>query len=625
MTTRTRPAARSATSAAMALALTVVGLASAAAVPAGPGETLGLATVDASLLEVTIDTADEHTDAYVLVEDDGTVTEVAGEALEEIPTGSEVTATVDGGEVSAATVLAPVATSVAVTGHDAYVVTVDDATAGGDVAPAAATADAAAALEYWVREGRGALDSFEIAQTRVLSLPGSCAYAFDELWEEASALFPAVDFAQAANHLVVYTPTGCAYDYLGVATVGRITLGGFVHIAAPGAAVTVHELGHNLGLGHSDLLWGDVFGSYGFAEYYGAYSPMAGAIGDFAPASLDAAYRAYLDLPGADTQTAAITLAPGATEPQVVTIGASTSAVGTTATSFTDDHGFRYVIDLRDGAGADADAFYASASAFLDPLGQVAAYAPGVVLTMMEPGYNEQYLLAQEDAGGTLQTSFQAGDTYTDPMGQFTLDVLDATATSATVALLPGPATASTIRATATKVPYGTAGKVTVTVSGTRTPTGTVTVTVGTKRWTRTLDGNGKATFTLPKDWKPRTRTLTATYSGSLASQPSATTVKATVTKATPKVTAVARTTVNKGARATFVATVSSSVARESGYVQMYVGDRKVSAKYKLVRSGSVFKVRLTTWKLPKGRVSVRYLGNTYLKARKVATSSYAR
>ncbi|MDN4475354.1 Ig-like domain repeat protein [Demequina sp. SYSU T00192] len=624
MTTRIRPAARTATSAGVALALTLAGLSSASAIPAGPGGTLGLATVDAHMLEVIVDTEGEHTDGYVLVEDDGSITEVSGEALEEIPSGSEVEATVDDGVVSAATVLDPVAAAVAVTGHDAYVVTIDDATTGGDVSAADATDDAAYALDYWVREGRGAFSSFDIAQTRVLSLAGSCAYTFDELWEEAAALFPAVDFATATNHLIVYTPTSCVYDYLGVATIGRMTLGGYVHIAEPGAAVTVHELGHNLGLGHSDLLWGDVFGAYGFAEYYGAYSPMAGSIGTFEPASLDAAYRAYLDLPGVDAQTAALTLTPGATEPQVVTLGASTSTTGTTAVTFDDDYGFRYFVDYRDGAGTDAPAYFAGTDAYLEPLGFVASYAPGVVLTMMEPGYNEQYVFAHDHGDGTLQTSFRTGDTYVDPMGQFTLDVVESTASSATVALTPGPATATTARATATKVPYRTAGKVTVTVAGERTPMGTVTLSVGSREWTRTLN-NGKVTFTLPKGWKPGTRTLTARYSGSLASQPSTTTVKATVTKATPKVTAVAKTAVRKGARATFVATVSSSVARETGYVQMYVGTTKVSAKYKLVRSGSVYKVRLTTWKLPKGRVSVKYLGNTYLKARKVATSSYAR
>ncbi|WP_062466922.1 hypothetical protein [Demequina maris] len=624
MTSRSLPAARSLASATAALALTIAGLTAAAA---DPVEGTGDGTYDAQLLEVVIDTDGEPTDGHVLIEADGGVTEVRGRALDEIPSGSTVEATVSDGVVKAATVIAPVAQTVAVSTHKAYVVTIDDATRSGDVPIETAVADAQYALDYWVREGRGAISSFDVAQQRTLALAGSCAYGFDDLWQEAAELFPSVDFTSRANHLIVYTPTACSgsYGYLGVATIGRMAVGGYVHMAEPSEAAITHEVGHNLGLGHSDLLWGDVFGAYGFAEYYGAYSPMAGALGAYEPASLDAAYRTYLDLPGADAQTETITLTAGDSEPRVVTLDKSTSTSGTTAVAFTDDYGFQYFVDYRDGAGTDAAAFYASADAILNPLaGYLASYRPGVVVTLMERGYNEQYVLGQEDGDGNVQTSFHAGDAYTDPLGQFALDVVSTTAGTATVSLVAGPATPTTTKATATTVRYGTASKVTVTVNGSRTPHGKVTVTATGFKRTKDLV-NGKATFTMPKTWKPGTRTLTVAYKGSLASAPSKATLKATVTRATPKVSLASTSAVKKGAKADFVVKVASGVAPEYGYAQLFVGTKAVSSKVKLWKSGSIYKTRLTSWKLPAGRISVKYYGNTYLKARKVATSIYAR
>ncbi|WP_062462814.1 Ig-like domain repeat protein [Demequina soli] len=720
MTHAPRRTAHLLVSATVALALTLTTAAASTASTASIAASTGEA-VDGRVLDVIAETPGESTPAHVLVEDDGTVTPVTGDALDGIDTGATVSTTVEDGQVRAATVLEPTAATATVAAHRAYVVTVADPAATGAVPLATARADALAAADYWVREARGAIGTFTVAGSATMTVTDTCATVDAySLWTQAAALFPNVSFDAGTNHLLVYTPTSCTWDYAGIATVGAGMSGGYVHIPEPLLSATVHELGHNLGLGHADLIWGDPFAtSSGFAEYYAAYGPMAASIGSLAPATLPAQSRRFLDLPGYADGTQAITVTRGSGAAKVITLADSASGTGVTAATFgetRDGERFTYTLEYRAGTGEDATAFFAL-TGDLAPNGVTARYEPGVTVTW-GPDSSELYQFAQKRAGGVLDTSFQAGEQFVDPTGLFTLDVVsiaDGVATvkvtagttaaasstamsapavyagswavahatvtsshavgggtvtfyvdgakrgtyglsggsvdaplskslavgthqvravysgaagvsgsSATRTLTVKAKVATTTKATATKVAYGTHGKVTVTVVGSPTPTGKVTVTAGTWKGTATL-ASGKATIATPATWAPGTRTLTVAYGGSAKAKASATTVRATVIKATPTLSSSATTAVRRGAKATLVVTVASPVAAESGAVRLYVGTTAVSGKVTLTRSGSVYTAKVTTSALPQGRIAIRYYGNTYLKERRSDTRYVAR
>lgn len=98
-------------------------------------------------------------------------------------------------------------------------------------------------------------------------------------------------------------------------------------------------------------------------------------------------------------------------------------------------------------------------------------------------------------------------------------------------------ATTTTLRAPAA-IAFGAGGTVTVTVSGTGgPPTGTVTISNGDQVLATVTLTAGRATFTLPKDLPLGTHTLQATYSGSTAFAPSASTPVNVVVKAATKLT----------------------------------------------------------------------------------------
>ncbi|MDN4472552.1 Ig-like domain repeat protein [Demequina zhanjiangensis] len=517
--------ARPAISAALALALASAGLATASA------DTWD-GSVSGELLEVIIETDGSPTEEHVVVADDGEVSRVQGEVLDQIDPGSTVEVTVSGADVESATVLGPASETVALSAHHAYVVAIDDPSASGDVALSSAVANTEYAADYWVREARGAITGFDVADSTTLTWSGSCSATYSQLWSTAAAEFPGVSFSGSGNHLIVYTPSACSYSYAGVATVGSMPAGGYVHISSLSPSTTVHELGHNLGLGHSNALWGDPYGAYGFAEYYGVYGPQAGSIGSLQPGALDAAYRAFLDLPGWQSQTETVTVDPELREERTLTLTETTSGTGITAITLVDDSdGSRYFLDFRSGQGVDSGAFYPLSYSKLSVQGLLADYSPGVVVTWV-PGGRDVEIVGVAD-GSDLWTSFQVGDTYTAPDGLFSMTVTSATASTATVEVVTSPGAIPTVPSTTTvtvpPVYAGSAPQASVTVSSDEVPTGTVDIYVdGVLRRSGTLVA-GEATLSLPTTLTVGDHAVRAVYSGAPGIAASESTATATV------------------------------------------------------------------------------------------------
>ncbi|WP_143338264.1 Ig-like domain repeat protein [Demequina sp. NBRC 110054] len=703
-------------------------------VPATASDEAG-ETLEGTLLDVVIEAEGhgEAEEAQVIISEDGEVDAVEGEALEDIESGSTVEATVEGSEVQSATVVAPAEATVAVASHRAYVVTIDDASATEDVSLADAVANTEYAADYWVTEARGAIGSFEVADTATMSWDGSCSASYSEIWTAAKAEFPGVSFVGTANHLIVYSPEDCDYGYAGIATVGSsFHYGGTVQITALGTATTVHELGHNLSLGHSYLTW-----ETGSAEYFGVYGPQALTVSGFPSGALDAAYRYDLDLPGASSLTDVLTYDADASQTTTVTLNQTTASSGTTAATVVDpDDGSEYFVEYRSGLGVDSSAFYSYDGYYLFAYSHALYYEPGVVVSRIQGSDGEIEILAVED-GSDMWSSFQAGEAYTAGSDLFTVTVVSTTSTTATVEIVTNPtapaaeeptddpteepaaADASTTTVSVPSVYRGTAPEATVTVAADTTPTGdvdlyvdgsiytTVSLTDGdvtaelssslavgthavravyggadgiagsestteltvtpkvateasatakTKRygnaikvvvavegaegaggqvvvsrgsstWEKTLRDDGTVAFWMPATWKPGQRTLSVAYEGTSTHASSTATVVAKTLKAIPTVRVTNSPTVEEGKSSVFAVKVTGPLkAKESGKVAVYVDGKRRSQWVTLELSGSAYKAKVKSWKLPKGRVEIRYLSrNDFLTSKRQSTSYFAR
>ncbi|WP_062201736.1 Ig-like domain repeat protein [Demequina salsinemoris] len=533
------------------------------------------------MLDVVADTEGDGTHSQVLVEEDGEVTEVSDEAqTEDIPTGASVEATVAAGEVVAATVTEEVAATVTIAAHHAYVVAIDDSSTTTDISLATAVADAQWGADYWVAESDGAISSFDIAGSTTLAMAGSCSQSASGLWSAAAAAYPGVSFTSGYNHLIVYTPSGCSYGYAGLATVGYMAAGGYVHIATVLESVVAHELGHNLGLGHSNLVVGNPASPTGTYEYYGAYGPQAAAIGAYAPGALDAAYRTFLDLPGIATQTQAVAVPTTGPATQTVSVVPTTTTSGTNALKIVDPStGGSYFVEYRAGQGLDSSAFYANGYAHLMASSKNVTYEPGVVVTWMN-GSNALRVIGTATSSSTLDSSFQPGDSYAEPTGLFSFTVTSATSSGATLNLTVGRplGKASTSTLTASSPYEGSAGSVRVKVTSTVSVSGSVDLYIDGAFYATKAVSSSYATFSSPTTLGVGDHTLRAVYSGSstvAGSEVSGTlTVKA---KSSSAVTITSATAVVGTAGAVAVSVTSATTP--SGTVMLYVDGVKVASK----------------------------------------------
>ena len=114
-----------------------------------------------------------------------------------------------------------------------------------------------------------------------------------------------------------------------------------------------HELGHNFGLGHSDILRDGVE-----ETYYGVHSVQGIAMfydesytTTYATPSLDVAYEWLFET----VPTSAVTTG---TANGTTTLSAVTASSGTKGLAFFDTKKRMYFVEYRDGSGTDASTFY---------------------------------------------------------------------------------------------------------------------------------------------------------------------------------------------------------------------------------------------------------------------------
>lgn len=297
---------------------------------AQPGEQTVVATVTQVLREREVRAPEE---TVTLLRTPQGSTEVAGDVLADVPSGSTLEVTVApaaGGTVRvlaaehtdavpvapaepAGPTVAPTTGSATAsatptvtvtpsdpTRHDVYVVLQAPLGSTPDADTATVRTAVQRAADFWTEQTGGAA-TLNIAQVVDWNTDADVDCSdFVDVWNAAearSAFRPA-----PSTHLLVYTPrsSSCAY---GVGTVGSgLHSGGVASVRDLDQSLVAHELGHNLSLGHagdlscasaSDATWTGRWPTGCDADDYGDYADVMGASGD--PVGLGSLNVLHLD------------------------------------------------------------------------------------------------------------------------------------------------------------------------------------------------------------------------------------------------------------------------------------------------------------------------------------------
>ncbi|WP_456819929.1 Ig-like domain repeat protein [Cellulomonas sp. URHB0016] len=578
-------------------ALAAALVAAALTVPlAGPASAATDGTLDqtltGTLLVVQADGSAVDSLQYAIRTDDGAIVPVdpAGQqaTFDAAQSGDSVVAVVQGdvdaaaqgdpAQVVAASVAPQVQATGGVTPLKLYVVADNDSSATGDVTLAQALTSVQHSLDYWDRDGQGVFATGTIAASATWNSSNVCSLDYWGLWNATDDLFPGVDFQSGlGNHLVVFTPSSCTKPYAGIATVGGgAATGGTVEIVGNLPAAVTHELGHNFGLGHSDLQYSNASNVWTTAAYYGTFGPMGPVIANEEPSSLDVAFQEKLNVTGA---AAAVRTATADTS---VTLTPSNASTGTRALKFVDPGTNEvYFVEYRAGTGSDVPSFYTGpyASGGLSQGGLPIYYNPGVRIYKHD-GY--AVTTQSQRQGSTVRTTFQAGQSFTPASGRFTVTVSSTNGSVAGVDLkfnggiTPPPAgpKASTTTATVTANPYGTASIVNVKVTATgATATGSVGVYSGaTLLGTGALSATGTASISLSPTLAAGSYALTLKYAGDGSVAASTGSVSLAVRKSGSTTTLALA-----GSTATVAVSTETGVPA-SGTIEVYEGSTRLAS-----------------------------------------------
>ena len=505
-----------------------------------------------------------------------------------------------------------VAAGVAVKTHDAYVAIIDDASASGDYTEAQARATLAAGAGYWRRESAGALADIAVKSVVTHQTVNVCATlaqgGVEGVWAIIrSTYYPNQTFTTAnASHLVVFVPRGCfvpsdpRQGWTGMARINKdLGSGGEVMLKLGDDHTVAHELGHNFGLGHSDILrdgneesYSGVHSVQGIAMFRDqAYTTT------YATPTLDAAYGWLLETAPPSAVTTGSTTG-------VTTLSAVGAAAGTKGLALVDSADRMYFVEYRDGAGTDTGTFYSEAGSAgwrnIDA-------SPGVRVYQLDQKFGWRVLTLGAWRGDRWHSTITAGESLTTRDGKLTITAEAIGGGTATVRVTG--ASASKTSLSVAKATHGKKTKVKVKVTGAVRPLGGVTLYDGSKKiGAKSLALDGTATLYLPTSTKAGKHALKAVYSGStaLAGSSSTRTIKVAKAKVKAKIIKAKNLKAGKSARLTIQVTGTSST-KPQGKIAVKVGSTTVSKIVKLKKSKGRWIATVTTKKLPKGKLKVVY------------------